>query len=132
MIGLVAQDALVENILCVQVNDRANDAERPARGAVCAVFEPAGTDTESRDGFVGLVAAHQIVRGQGKTFGDLLPPQPPEPIAGNASLPEVLKRLRVAAVEALPVLDENFNFLGAISQRSILDALLKRERELLK
>ncbi|MGI8906432.1 MAG: GAF domain-containing protein [Candidatus Sumerlaeaceae bacterium] len=127
MNGLVAQDAMIDNVVAVSVNDRAGDTERPARGAVCAVFE-----SGSSGAFLGLLAPHQIARASDKNFGELLPDPTPEPVAGGTSLPEVLKRLRVSGVEALPVLDENFRFVGGISQRSILDALLKRERELIK
>ena len=130
MNGLVAQEAMIDSVIPVGADEQSGATERPARGSVFAVFS--AIQPQQPGSFLGLVATHQVAQAPDKTFGQLLAAPAPAPIAAGTSLPESLKRLRVAAVDALPVVDENSQFLGAVSQRSILDALLKRERELIK
>lgn len=137
MISLVARDALSEQVVCMNAAARPGDlARRPNRGVVCAVFDESadgsGDEGAGAESFLGLVPAYQIAGNSGKTFAELLPEEPCEPVGASASLPEVLKKMRVAQVDAFAVVDENFRFLGVITQPSIIAALLKREQELLK
>lgn len=130
MISLLARDALSDQVVCMKAEARAGDlARRPNRGAVCAVFEEADDGEEQ---FLGLVPAEAITRNPRKAFRDLLPCDGSEPVAGHRTLPEVLKQMRIAQVEALAVTDENSRFLGVITHASIIQALLRREQELLK
>lgn len=124
MTSLVAQDALLESVVPVKPTDFIAAAERPAKGGFYAVA--------NTDGMVEMVPAHKGSSATVGSFAELLEGDNDAPIAANLSLPEVLKKFRISGKEALPVYDENGRFLGAITQRSILDALLKRERELIR
>ena len=152
MIGLVARDALHDAVLVVPAGARPGDlARRPARGTVCAVFDPPeGIDPSTGEvgvglpaaglpaaGFRGLVASGAATRtaGQPGTFAELAAAEradAAEPVAASLSLPETLRRLRTASGDALPVMDGEGLFLGAVTPGSITAALLRREQELLK
>ncbi len=131
MISLVARDALSEQVVCLNASARAGDlARRPNRGVVCAVFD--GSDPAAAESFLGLVPGYLIARNPEMSFGELLEEEEPEPVAASLSLPETLKRMRVAQTDALAVVDDTSRFLGVVTQGSIIGALLRREQELLK
>src|SRR5687767_3795367 len=130
MIGLVARDALHEQVIRVSATSRASDMERAGRGSVWAVFGE--SQLGDGDGFLGIVGVGSVARNPRKTFTELLPNENLEPVGANTALAEAMRRLRGGEIEALPVLDEDFQFLGVITMTSLVNALLRRERELLK
>ncbi|RMD78343.1 MAG: GGDEF-domain containing protein, partial [Gammaproteobacteria bacterium] len=68
---LTAGDALAPRVLRVSALSR---PRAPARGAVYAVFAPAGEGEEDpEEAFLGLVTAEAIARYPGRIFADLLP-----------------------------------------------------------
>lgn len=105
---------------------RPQDVAERGRGAgPYAVFDDEGVV------FLGLVTEQACARFPRRIFADRLPEPPPAPVAADTPIEVVSHRMATEGEEALPVLDEQGGFLGVISRPSLLESLLRRERELL-
>ncbi|MEY4760883.1 MAG: hypothetical protein RLZZ200_739, partial [Pseudomonadota bacterium] len=121
---LTAREALDHRL--VRVTDTmspCNIAMREGRISLYAVFEEA-------DGrFLGIVTGANCVGFPMRIFADLLHNTRSGLVAAKTPAEEVLQRMEGAGMEALPVCDDEGQFLGAVSRQSLLEALLQRERE---
>ncbi|HBA65538.1 MAG TPA: diguanylate cyclase [Methylococcaceae bacterium] len=81
--------------------------------------------------FCGLATADDINRHPDWIFADLVEHRPLVSITPNAGVRLVLKLFEREGLEALPVLGETDNFIGAVTRLSILQAMLRHERSLL-
>jgi diguanylate cyclase (GGDEF)-like protein/PAS domain S-box-containing protein len=116
--------------LCAVV--RASADEHPpahqASTSIYAVFAP-GDDPVNAGCFLGLVTAAQISDYPERIFADLLPRPAPAPVTATSPLNDIVVRLDQEHIEAIAVLDEAGEFLGAVSRASLLDALLRDKPE---
>jgi Mg/Co/Ni transporter MgtE len=76
--------------------------------------------------FCGLASQYDIVLHPDWIFADLVEHRPLESVMPDTPLNQVFDRMRKLQCEALPVLDEHGNFLGAISSGSLLEKLLRQ------
>ena len=131
MMVLAAGDALHEPLLRVAADARPRGLDEMSPAAIYAVFDeaPAGAREPI---FLGLVTSQNISRSPNRIFADLLPRRLPVPARLDAPVEEVLARMDAESVEAIPVLNSEKAFAGAITRTSLFAALLKRERGLLE
>lgn len=129
--GILSQPLCVRDALSDQVRRAAPEdrpmLERLPDRTVFAVFESLPNKLEV---FLGLVTAEQVAANPNRVLADLLLKPPPPPLAPNTPSEVALRRLEVERVGALPVVDEDGRFLGAVTLVSLLEALLKREAKL--
>jgi len=129
MAGLIARDAVIKPGAVASADMVAGLAQRLPKGNVCVVFHQ--SDRQTRSGLVGVLPADVLNENQETELARLVC-QAPTAIADTQPVAEVLKLLRADGPDALPVFDNNDEFLGVISHRTILEALLRRERQLLR
>jgi diguanylate cyclase (GGDEF)-like protein/PAS domain S-box-containing protein len=128
---LAAADALHDPVLRVSSDAHPRGLGEAPRAAIYAVFDempPANREPV----FLGLVTARDISRFPNRIFADLLPHHLPVPARLDAPLEEILARMDAESLEAIPVLNAEKAFAGAISRTSLFSALLKREQGLLE
>jgi len=126
MIPLTAREALSPQVERVTATMRPSELEERKRGSgLCAVFG------EEDEAFLGLVAEHASASFPNRIFADLLDGPRPAPVAAETPIEAIYHRMAAEGVEAFPVLDENGAFLGVITWPSLLETLLRREREFL-
>lgn len=126
---LLASDALSVDVSHVYADTRPS-AKRKA-GQIYAVFST--QEIGASDGaFLGLIGDREISLMPHRIFADLLDPHPLPPARVYTPLTDIKKQLDDSSAEALPVLDRDGRFAGAVTQTSILEALFKQERELLQ
>ncbi len=132
MISLKARDALCGHVQSVTAEARPQPGTQSRLGGpIYAVFAEAEAGA-GRGPFLGLVTERGIVAYPERIFIDLLPPHPPVPVEPDTSLEEVLRRVDLQSLEAIPVLDPEGAFVGAITRTSLLSAILRNERALLE
>lgn len=124
---LTAANAYAENIILVRADAR--PAYNRIASTIYAVFSTAFLGDKDGE-FQGLVTNAEISLSPHRIFADLLNPHPLKPIRENTPLIEVEDLLNGEA-EALAVIDQDGQFVGVVTNTSVLQALLKRERELL-
>jgi diguanylate cyclase (GGDEF)-like protein len=110
---------------------RVLEDERPRHvkgGMVFAVF----ADIQRQENFIGLASEHDIADHPQWIFADLAGHRPMHAVKPTASLSACLSMLRKKGVEALPVLDDNGRFIGAVTQNSLLRGLLLQKRSSLR
>jgi diguanylate cyclase (GGDEF)-like protein/PAS domain S-box-containing protein len=118
-------DSLCTRLLHVQADQRYRDVARNDEAAqVFAVFD--------EDRYLGLVTEKQAALFPGRIFADLTVLRQPQPVAEGFDPWQVLKRLHGAQDDYLPVIDNAGNFVGAVSQISLLSALSEMARTLLQ
>src|SRR5574337_1390651 len=124
MLPLTAREALDQRLI------RVTDAMHPAdlatqegKTRLYAIFE----ETDGK--FLGIVTGADCVGFPLRIFADLVPTAQLRPVGAEASVEEIFQRIEEEGVEGLSVLDEQGNFLGAVTRQSLLEALLRRERE---
>lgn len=124
---LCARDALTGQLIKTRADERPSP-EDLVPGLVYGVFDvlPAGISL-----FLGLVSSEQIAQNPERILADLLPNPIPAPVHENTPLEIVKSRLENEQLAALPVFNDSGDFIGAVTQSSLLNALLKREQELL-
>ncbi len=124
---LCAREALSTHLVRAKADDRPS-LEKLEPGCIYSVFDvvPAGMSL-----FLGLVSSEQIARNPGRTLADLVADPIPAPVHENTPLEIVKNRLEKEHLPALAVLNDSGDFVGAVTQTSLIDALLKRENELL-
>ena len=126
MIPLTAREALDPHVVRATVTMRPTVPAQATRGAgIYAVFD------EETGAFLGLVPERACTQFPQRIFADLLPLRVPAPVAAETPIETVSQRMEAEAVEALPVFDDEGTFVGIITRASLLEALLRRERELL-
>lgn len=106
---------------------RVLEDERPGHvksGMVFAVF----ADTQRQENFVGLTSEHDIADHPQWIFADLAGHRPMHAVKPTASLSACLGMMRKKGLEALPVLDDDGQFIGAVTQNSLLRGLLLEKR----
>lgn len=124
MLPLVAREALDDRF--VRVTDTMHPAglsKRDGRIRGYAVF------AEANGKFLGLVTDARCADFPFRIFADLVRNAQSGPVAAEAPVEEIFQRIEQEGVEALPVLGDGGQFLGAVSRQSLLEALLQRERE---
>lgn len=99
------------------------------RGNVCAVFS--NPDKTDRSTYRGIITPADLTDNPDALASDIMTITPAE-VSDSQPIVEVLKLLRSDGADNLPVFDSSGKFIGVICQRSIMEALLKRERELLR
>ncbi|MBI3989573.1 MAG: GAF domain-containing protein [candidate division NC10 bacterium] len=126
MIPLTARQALSDRVVRVTATMRPTDlAESGQEAGLYAVCD------EEDGNFLGLVPVQVSTRFPNRIFADLLPRSSLVPVAAESPPEVVYQRMATEGVGALPVLDEQGAFLGAITRLSLLEALLRREQLLL-
>ncbi len=130
MAGMVARDAAVQPGAVANADLEAAAVEKMPRGSMCVVFTCG--DHPARTNYLGTLTSEQLTLSPDAKLSALVDSQPTDAIIDTQPIPEVLKRLRSAQSDSLPVFDPRGGFVGIISQSSILEALLRRERQLLK
>lgn len=128
---IASQPLCVRNALSDQVKQAAPEDRPVLEGlpdrTVFAVFESLPNKLKV---FLGLVTAEQVAANPSRVLADLLLKPPPPSLAPETPLEVALRRLEIERVGALPVVDEDGRFLGAVTLVSLLEALLKREANL--
>ena len=122
---LLARDALCRRVVEVGAEER---PQREDAGNIYAVFEH---HADSLRTFLGLVTQSDVARYPQRIFADLLPIGVITPAPEDMLLEEVLTRMDQQGLEAISVAGSAGEFVGALTRTSILEALFKRERELL-
>ena len=109
----------------VQALERYGDVARlPERQApVYVVFDKAGR-------FLGLTEARHAAVFPGRVFADLLVRRQAEPLRPDMDIETAMHALERAGVDHLPVLGEGGAFQGVVSRLSLLQGLVRRERQL--
>lgn len=132
MKSLCVGDALCHAQPVVRVN--AEDRPSPGRQA-CTIYAVFASTTEDNKGdFLGLVTERQIAFFPQRIFADLLEPHMPPPLAPDIPLDrvyDVSTDIAYGFDAPLPVVDPDHGFAGVITRNSVLEALLRRERQLL-
>lgn len=124
MLPLTAREALDRQVVRVAATVRVADLqERGGEARFYAVFR------EEDGGFLGMVTEAACAGFPHRIFADLLREPQPKPVGAEAPVEVVFQRMEVAGVEALPVLDEQGAFVGIVTRRSLLEALLAREQQ---
>lgn len=121
---LTAIDCLCSDVIRVLEEDR---PETRSPRTVFAVFAKS-VDTGM---FCGLATADDINRHPDWIFADLVEHRPLVSVTPNAGVRLVLKLFEEEGLEALPIIGETENFIGAVTRLSILQAMLRHERSLL-
>ncbi|HYE34454.1 EAL domain-containing protein [Methylocaldum sp.] len=124
---LCAREALTDQLIRAGADSRPSLQEL-LPGGVYGVFDflPAGISL-----FLGLVSSEQIAMNPERILADLVPVPIPAPVHENTPLEVVKGRLESEHLAALAVVNDHADFIGAVTQTSLLNALLNREQELL-
>ena len=122
---LAAMDALCK-LDVVRVSSEEHPHPQHKGSALYAVYSPSNPKA-----FLGIVTEQDVAAFPQRIFADILNPNPPLPVTSVTPLNEVRGRMADESVEFLPVLDDG-NFVGLISQDSLLEALFQREHALLE
>lgn len=85
---------------------------------------------DENDRYLGLVTDRQAALFPTRIFADLLLRRQPPPIPEDTPVTQVLQRIEQEKEECIAVADHDGHFLGAVSQLSIVEALVARERRL--
>jgi len=129
MAGLIARDAVMKPGAVASADMVGGSVQRLPKGSVCVVFQHVERQTQS--GLLGILSADLLSENQERELSSFIGQVPPM-IFETQPVAEVLKLLRSDGPDVLPVFDTAGMFLGIISQRTILEALLRRERQLLR
>lgn len=127
-LSLIRSSFCVREALSDQVR-RAAPEDRPAldrlsEHTVFAVFETLPNQLEL---FLGLVTAEQVVAYPGRVLGDLLLKPAPPALSPTTPVEVAKRRLEDERLGALPVLDEDGRFVGAVTLLSLLEAAVRQE-----
>lgn len=130
---LRVRDALCEAHYAVQVEAHSRPARERRTSTIYAVFQ---TMPEGGRRFLGLVTERDIARFPQRIFADLIAPHAPPPLEPDMLLEEAFaggNGGRWFDLEAsLAVVSRDGTFVGVLTQDSVLQALLERERQLLQ
>ncbi len=119
---LLAREALAPELLRVRAEDRCD--LHFAGASIFAVFD--GTP----EAFTGLVTTRALARFPQRIFADLVPVERQSTIRGDATAEAAVHQLQAAGALTLAVREESGELLGAVTRESVLDALLRDERQL--
>ncbi|WP_421621788.1 putative bifunctional diguanylate cyclase/phosphodiesterase [Alkalilimnicola ehrlichii] len=122
---LQASDLLCSHWIEVAAIQRYRDVVRDGKEPVRAF---AVLNEDGR--FMGLVEERQAALFPGRIFADLLVKRPPEPVAADAAVRDVLNALDRAPTLHLPVVDERGECIGVTSHTCLFSVLLSREQAL--
>ncbi len=110
---------------------RVLEEERPAHAPVGTAYAVFSGNVQAGV-FCGLASARDLALHPDWIFADLVEHRPLVSVAPDASVRQVLQRMRDSHREALPVVDGQGRFVGAVTQASLLQGLLRREHALLR
>jgi len=112
----------------------ARPVRRVSEAAKAEAYAVFSNDFEAHDArFLGVVTERDIARHPQRIFEDILPRDRPAPLAPDTPLDEALSCLNAHRVDALPVVHPSSgDLVGIVTRASLLEALLRRERESLK
>jgi diguanylate cyclase (GGDEF)-like protein len=116
--------------LCPRVK-RVLEEERPPRSVPEDVHYAVFSGNTRTGVFQGLASLRDQALHPDWIFADLAEHRPLEGVSADAPLRKVLAIMHRTRREALPVLDAEGYFVGAVSSRSLLEGLLRQERVLL-
>ena len=102
MTPLLAQDALCQRVLRVNSSMRPVGQNVRIHNLIYAVFSD-NPKSASAECFLGLVSETAAARYPSRIFADLLPANPPEPVAATTPLHEILPRMDESGIDALPL-----------------------------
>jgi diguanylate cyclase (GGDEF)-like protein/PAS domain S-box-containing protein len=115
---LVVANALSDKLKRAAPEDRPRLENLPDL-TVFAVFD--------QERFLGLVTADQVAAHPQRILADLLPNPLPPALAPDTPVATAKRRLELERIGALPVVDGEGRFLGAVTLVSLLEALLEEE-----
>jgi diguanylate cyclase (GGDEF)-like protein/PAS domain S-box-containing protein len=115
---LVVANALSDKLKRAAPEDRPRLENLPDL-TVFAVFD--------QERFLGLVTADQVAAHPQRILADLLPNPLPPALAPDTPVATAKRRLELERIGALPVVDGEGKFLGAVTLVSLLEALLEEE-----
>ena len=128
---LTAIDALRDERDVINVVGENRPPKVRKAGAIFAVFASA-SDTGEWNNFLGVVTDKEISIFPSRIFQDLTPQHPVTPALPDTPLDEVRNRMEVGNIGAIPVIKKDGTYIGIVCRSSILEALLDREKKLLK
>ncbi len=126
---LRVRDALCRARQIVYVDSEAHPKPNRDTNSIHAVF--AGYAEARTANFLGLVTEKEIARFPHRIFGDLVKPGTPPAVSADTLLSKLQKSLDAMEWLLVPVVDRLGQFIGAVTQESMLSALLRREKTLL-
>ncbi|MDZ4141764.1 MAG: EAL domain-containing protein [Methylotenera sp.] len=121
---LQIMDCLCQRILRVNALQKYHDVvtEDGIKPNAFAVFD-------DEDNFLDIVEARQAALFPGRVFSDLLVRRKAAPMSPDTALDKIQARFEAEKCEFLAVIDDN-QFIGVISNLSLMNALIKQERKL--
>ena len=121
---LQIMDCLCQRILRVNALQKYHDVvtEDGIKPNAFAVFD-------DEDNFLDIVEARQAALFPGRVFSDLLVRRKAAPISPDTALDKIQARFEAEKCEFLSVINNN-QFIGVISNLSLMNALIKQERKL--
>ncbi len=121
---LQIMDCLCQRILRVNALQKYHDVvtEDGIKPNAFAVFD-------DEDNFLDIVEARQAALFPGRVFSDLLVRRKAAPMSPDTALDKIQARFEAEKCEFLSVIDNN-QFIGVISNLSLMNALIKQERKL--
>jgi CBS domain containing-hemolysin-like protein len=117
---LLAREAVLAFVERVDLEDLAPRSAEA--GSVFAVFRG------EAEFFVGLVIGSAVERAPGRPFAELLRCEPQLGVLDGVPAERALQQLRSSRGAAVAVRDDKGDFVGAVTQDSLMDALLRAER----
>ncbi len=134
MKALTVGDVLCPEGWVVRVSADDRPPTRRQTSTIYAVFGGEPPTPESGP-FQGLVTEREISFFPQRIFGDLVEPHAFAPCMADTPLDAIFRNTADIAfgIDApLPVVDEGGAFIGVVTRNSVLEGLLRRERQLLK
>jgi len=80
-------------------------------------------------GFLGMVSLRRVNQFPLRIFSDLLPTPAIVSVEEHTPLSDIVERFDLHQIEMLPVINSKQEYLGAVTRQSLLEVLLKQERE---
>ena len=127
---LTARDALSERLVHVTADRHPSPGGHGVHRETVYAVEEEVSDGAGPRKFLGLVDSRQANLFPSRIFADLLRPRQSAHVTAGTPLETVQQELLEGAFYALPVMDDDGAFLGAVTRDSLLRAVIEREREL--
>ena len=129
---ITAADAVCREIAPAHMESCPAGHECPAgMDAVFDRMDPVAKTNKARC-LLDFVVYREISSFAGDDFLDWCAGKKYRPVHCNTPLDEVRRRMETSGVEILPVLDQDGRYLGSVTKTSLLEAMLRYERHLVK
>ncbi len=131
MTGLTVEDALTPNIVAVGEDMRPRNMAIDPLCEVFAVFKELPSSLAAlQPPFLGLIEPKMVGRYPLRIFADLVPRQQTFMFERSTPLAHAVSRFRHFSDNAVAVLGSPHQFVGVVTRRSLLEALLNHEHRL--